>query len=233
MQNHKIKVRRAKLADIDAYIALQNERWAEDNKANREQLISRFNAYPQGMLVAEQGGRVVGMVYAMRITDYDYDNPPTWDQITHNGYCDNVDKNGAVIFGVDLSTAKGVGALAGDKLLVGVGRLAISEGVKTALLGGRLPGYHEYSSKMTADEYFRAKNDKGEPLDRQVKYYTSVPGLKAIKVLPNYFNDPDSLDYGVLLRWRNPLFGVPGKRLWGLLFPLLFRLEELYLKISK
>jgi catechol 2,3-dioxygenase-like lactoylglutathione lyase family enzyme len=86
---------------------------------------------------------------------------------------------------------------------------------------------------MTANEFLRAKNEEGKPLDRQVRFYTSVPGLKAVKALPDYFNDPDSLNYGVLLRWRNPLFGLPAPKFWAAIFPLLFRLEGLYLKFSK
>jgi hypothetical protein len=230
---NKIVVRQAKPKDIESYLKLQEERWREDNMASAEQLHSRLKAYPQGMLVAERGGEIVGMAYSLRISKYNYDNPPTWNEITNNGYCNNVDPDGDVIFGVDLSTGRGVGHLAGDKLLIGMGRLAISEGVKTAMLGGRLPGYHEYASKMTANEYLHAKNDHGQALDRQVRYYTSIPGLKAKKVLPNYFHDPDSRNYGVLLVWRNPLYGVPGRKIWAWIFPALFRLEEFYLKLTK
>jgi hypothetical protein len=213
MKSTRIRVRRATSADIENYLQLQAERWQDDNMATREQLESRFAAYPQGMLVAERAGEIVGMVYAMQISDYDYNTPPSWNEITNHGYCDNADPKGSAIFGVDLSTAKGVGHLAGDELLLGIARLAISRGVKTALLGGRMPGYRDFASKMTADEYLRAKDDHGLPLDKQVRYYTSIPGLKAIKVLPNYFHDPASLDYGVLLRWTNPLYGLPGPRL--------------------
>jgi hypothetical protein len=233
LRSTKITVRQAKLEDIDRYLELQATRWNEDNMATREQLESRFKAYPQGMLVAMQGKEIVGMVYAMRITKYDYEALPSWDDITNKGFCDNADPNGAAIFGVDLTTAVGVGHLAGDELLLGIGRLVIRSGLKEALLGGRMPGYHEYAPKMTAEDYFHAKNEAGEPLDHQIKYYTSIPGLKAIKVLPDYFNDPESLDYGVLLRWRNPLFGLPAPRFWGAIFPMLFRLEELYLKLAR
>jgi hypothetical protein len=233
MKATKIKVRAATPADIDSYLKLQAERWQDDNMATREQLESRYKAYPEGMLVAERAGQIVGMVYAMQISDYDYENPPTWNEITNNGFCDNADPNGAVIFGVDLSTAKGVGHLAGDELLLGIARLVIARGLRTALLGGRMPGYSEYAGKMSAEEYLRAKDENGLPLDKQVRYYTGIPGLKAIKVLPNYFHDPASLDYGVLLRWTNPLFGLPGPRLWASMFPLLFELEEFYLKLAK
>jgi hypothetical protein len=228
-----IKVRPATAADINAYLELQAERWRDDNMADKEQLLSRLKSYPQGMLVAEENQKIVGMTYAMRITDYDYQNPPSWNEITNNGYCDNVDPRGKYFFGVDLSTAKGVGHRAGDQLMVAMGALAIREGVQRVMLGGRMPGYHAYVDKMSAQEYLDAKDAKGRPLDRQVRFYTSVPGLKALKPIENYFHDPESLDWGVLLEWRNPLYGLPGRRLWAAAFPMLFRLEDLYVKVAR
>jgi hypothetical protein len=220
----QVTIRRAVPADIPIYIALQRERWDADVVATRAQLESRLKSYPQGMLVAERDGKIVGMVYAMRITRYDYEKYPSWDEITNKGYCNNVDLDGNAIFGVDLSTARGVGSAAGDKLLLGVGELAIREGVKEILLGGRMPEYHKYADKLSAEDYLLAKGPDNKSLDRQIRFYTSIPGLKALKVLPNYFQDPDSLNYGVLLRWQNPFYGLPGKNVFIKLLPLIERI---------
>jgi hypothetical protein len=232
LEMSKIKVRQATIEDINEYIRLQEERWADNNQANKKQLLTRLRVHPAGMLVAEMGGNVVGMVYVMRIANYDYDNPPSWYEITNNGACDNHVPDGPIIFGVDLSTAKGVGGAAGDELLLGVARLAIRENIKWSLLGGRMPGYHKYKDKMTADEYLLAKAEDGKPLDYQVRYYTGAAGLNIVKALPNYFDDPDSCDYGVLLRWRNPLYGWPLRKVWAAIFPFLYQLETFYLKLT-
>jgi hypothetical protein len=228
-----MKIRRATMSDLKAYDNLQAERWADDNRATYDNLLSRLTVHPQGMLVAEEHGRVVGMVYAMRLASYDYDNPPSWYEVTNDGSCDNHVPNGEIIFGVDLSTARDVGARAGDALLLGIAKLAVRENIKWCMLGGRLPGYHNYSEQMTADEYLWSKDSVGRPLDAQVRFYTSIPGLKAVKVLPNYFKDPESLDYGVLLRWHNPLYGFPLLGLWSALFPVLFKLEEGYMALRR
>lgn len=228
-----ISVRQATREDVDSYLKLQNQRWDDDNQASQEQLLSRLKIFPQGMLVAEEQGEIVGMVYAMKITSYDESRSPSWYEITHDGMCDNHDPNGKVIFGVDLSTKPGVGARAGDQLLVGVARLAIKENVAECMLGGRMPGYAEYADRMSAEEYLWAKNDEGKFLDRQVRFYAGVPGLRVIKSLPEYFNDPPSKNYGVLLRWHNPFFGLPFPNIWSALFPVLFKIEELYIAIHK
>lgn len=228
-----IKVRRAREADIAKYEELQAERWLDENQASHEQLISRLKAHPEGMLVAEEDGQIVGMVYAMRIADYDEDKSPTWYEVTHNGYCDNHVPDGNIIFGVDLSTDPKVGARAGDALLAEVGRLAIKENIEWCMLGGRMPGYHKYQDKMTAEEYLWSKDDQGRFLDRQVRFYTGVPGLRAIKALPNYFHDPESCDYGVLLKWHNPFHNKPLRGVWSALFPFLLKLEESYISLHR
>jgi hypothetical protein len=228
-----MKIRQATINDLKAYDQLQAERWSDENRASYDNLKTRLRVHPQGMLVAEEKGRVVGMVFAMRLADYDYDNPPSWYAVTNNGTCDNHVPEGKIIFGVDLSTARGVGAKAGDKLLVGIARLAIRENIKWCMLGGRLPGYHNYSDKMSAEEYLWSKDGEGNYVDPQVKFYTSVPGLKVVKALPDYFEDPESKNYGVLLRWRNPLYGFRLLRFWSALFPVLLKLEETYLSIDK
>jgi hypothetical protein len=42
--------------------------------------------------------------------------------------------------------------------------------------------------------------------------YGKIPGLRLMGLIPEYFDDAASLNYGVLWRWRNPLYGVPGGR---------------------
>jgi hypothetical protein len=228
-----MKIRPARHEDLAAYASLQAERWTDENQASMEDLETRLKVHPQGMLVAEDGGRIVGMVYAMRISKYDLTRPPSWYQVTNNGRCDNHDPDGAIIFGVDLSTAVGVGARAGDKLLVAIGRLAVRENIRWCMLGGRMPGYHAYRDQMSADEYLAALGPDKLPLDPQVRFYTGQAGLVAVKAIPDYFADPESCNYGVLLRWRNPLFGLPGRRFWSACFPVLFRLEGLYLALTR
>lgn len=228
-----IKVRRAREEDIATYLELQSKRWLDDNMATEEQLKSRFRVHPQGMLVAEQDGEIVGMVYAMRIAGYDVQKSPSWYEITNNGMCDNHVPNGPIIFGVDLSTDPNVGAPAGDALLAEIGRLAIAENIEWCMLGGRMPEYHLYKDKMTSEEYLHSRNESGEYLDKQVRFYTSVPGLRAVKALPDYFHDPESCDNGVLLKWHNPFHNWPLLGMWSALFPMLLSLEGGYVSLAR
>jgi hypothetical protein len=40
--------------------------------------------------------------------------------------------------------------------------------------------------------------------------------------IPNYFDDPKSENYGVLLRWKNPFYGIPGRRKYISRVPLAY-----------
>ena len=91
-----------------------------------------------------------------------------------------------------------------------------------------MPGYHRHKATMTADEYLWKKNKHGKFLDRQVRFYASVPGLKVVRVIPNYFDDPDSDDNGVLLRWRNPFYNWPFHSILARVFPHLLDIEDAY-----
>ncbi len=83
---------------------------------------------------------------------------------------------------------------------------------------------------MTAEEYLEAKNARGEPLDPEVRFYKRA-GLKIGKVIPGYFDDPDSLSYGVLLIWENPFY-VRNRALATLVKPLAILGFHIYVKLK-
>jgi len=109
---------------------------------------------------------------------------------------------------VDLSVhpsyqRKGVGR----KLMEVIGRLAIKYNLKQGVLGGRIPNYHKFADKIKVEDYI--KTDKTTqnniPPDPEILFYRQL-GLKVVKIIPNYFDDPESLNYGVLLVWKNPFY---------------------------
>lgn len=202
----KIHIRQASLSDVAEIIRVENETWPPGEAATGEMFQSRIETFPQGVFVAEYQGHLVGVVAFQRI-HYDLDNPiVTWKQSTDNGLIRASHKSdGKTIFGIDLSAAPSAPPRTGTKLLAEVGRYAIYHNLKRGILGGRIPKYSEYVDRMTPEEYLEAKNSKGEPLDPEVRFYKRA-GLKIGKIIPGYFDDPDSLSYGVLLIWENPFF---------------------------
>jgi len=50
-------------------------------------------------------------------------------------------------------------------------------------------------------------DNKKRLLDKELNFYNKA-GLNIIKVIPGYMNDIDSLNYGVLLVWKNPFYYI-------------------------
>jgi hypothetical protein len=80
----------------------------------------------------------------------------------------------------------------------------MGEGLKSVYLGARIPEYHLHKN-ISVEEYVFKTDDSGEPLDKQLRFY-SREGFEIVEIIPNNMEDPESLNFGVLIKWDNPLY---------------------------
>ena len=226
----RLKVRLARQSDIKRYIEIQKVEWKQSAVAEN-QARSRFKVNPAGILIAEDNRQMVGSITTIRINGYDFKNPKSWYEVTNNGLCTGHTSHGKVCFGVDLSvdTAQAPSGTL-DALFVGCMQLVINMGVKYFILGGRMPTYRDSGGRRSPEEYLYARQSNGHYVDPQVDMYSRVPFMRIMGLAANYFKDPPSDNFGVILRWRNPFFGLPFKRVWA---NISCRLFEFYLKRQK
>ena len=207
---NRIKIRQANFEDIPQILEVEKEAWGEEGAVTKEMFESRIQTFPAGVLIVEVNREIVGVVATEKV-DYDIKkNAPSWYEVTDNGFIKKTHKpDGNTIYGVDLSVKPSFQRKKiGTKLLEAIGRIVISNNIKQGVLGGRIPGYHKYVNKMSVEEYVRAIINTKEGnrfLDPEVDFYTRR-GLKIVKIIPNYFKDSESLNYGILLVWRNPFY---------------------------
>lgn len=216
-------VRPATAADLDGYRAIQAAEWGEGMAAGRAQLEQRRALFPDGLLVAESGGRVVAGASFMRLTRYDWTEGRTWYELTDHGWCTDHDPTGPVLFGVDLTVSRHAPRRASVAVFIAAVELTVRLGIPATYWGARLPRYHRYAGTMTAEEYVVARNRRGRHLDPELEVYSRIPGLEILGVVPDYFKDADSNDYGAIVRWRNPVHRHPylrpfSRRLAGLIY---------------
>lgn len=204
-----VVIRSFRLADVGAYLAIQETAWDETMAAAEAKLAERFRIFPKGLLVAEQDGQVVGCATFVRIPDYDELLKPSWEDITDNGWCTTHTEDGNFLFGVDLSVAKGASRLTAPMLFMSAMELSMRLGVEAVLWGGRMPRYHKVADQMTPHEYLFSKTKTGRYIDPEVQLYSRIPGVEIRGVIPEYFKDFESLNNGVLLRWANPIARYP------------------------
>jgi hypothetical protein len=230
----KVRVRTARMEDLDAYLVAQRASWGEKMAADREKLCKRFEQNPGGIFIAERFGRVVGAVTTIRIRHCVAEANLSWRTVTNDGTCSTHDPEGEVMCGVDMSATQDAPAGIHDDLLIRCMHQIISMGLEGGRLGGRLPGYHRFAAEMTAEKYLWKRRDSdGKFLDAQVRMYDAFPLVKVVGLLPDYFEDPESLNNGVLLTWRNPFYRLPGRRLWALLMVSAVRLETSVSRLRK
>ena len=204
-----VVIRSFQLADIGAYLAIQETAWDETMSAAESKLAERFRIFPKGLLVAEHDNNVVGCATFIRIPDYDEFIKPSWEDITDNGWCSTHTEDGQMLFGVDLSVAKGAPRLTAPMLFMSAMELSMRLGVEATVWGGRMPRYHKVAHAMSPEEYLFSKTKTGRYLDPEVQLYSKIPGVEIRGVIPEYFKDFESLNNGVLLRWPNPIARYP------------------------
>jgi predicted amidohydrolase/GNAT superfamily N-acetyltransferase len=203
-----LRVRRAKLGDIDAIYACQTAAYTalgEDTLCDARQLELQIRAFPEGQLVATLDGKIVG--YAMSlILDLDDDGPwYSYTEVTGGGTFNTHDPAGDTLYGADIAVhpryrGKGVASRLYDNRKAILRRFNL----RRMVAGGRIPGYREHAGRLTAEEYV-AKVTSGEMRDSSPNAHLKA-GYHVRDVRMGYLKDASSLNYATFLEYLNPKF---------------------------
>jgi hypothetical protein len=202
-----LEKRNARLEDLDQIIRLDNEVW-KDFPATRETIESRIRVFPEGNFVGIINGKIVGYA-AVQLIDYDINDPRTltWNEITDNGTLKSTHNDcGNIIFGVADTVYEELHNFGiGYSLFMSCWKVGVSRNVRGGILGSRIPLFHQYSDKYSVEEYIGLRREDGKPLDPALRMFES-DGFIPIKIVPNYIEDPDSENFGVLVYQKNPFY---------------------------
>ncbi|MGG0944083.1 GNAT family N-acetyltransferase [Bacillus subtilis] len=195
--------------DIERLISLQKEcfpppfpqelLWSED------QLDSHIKTFPEGALCALINGRIIGSMTAL-IVQFEPESPDhTWGQATDNGSIKNHEPHGNTLYVVDISVSPHYRKLGIGKWLMNtMYELTVDKRLERLLGGGRIPLYHKYAHEISAVQYVEdvMEGRKNDP----VLSFLLRCGRSPIRVVSNYVEDKESLNYGVLMEWKNPFY---------------------------
>ncbi len=204
-----VKIREFRGSDVEAYAAIQAEEWGDSMAAMSDQITKRYEIFPEGLIAAEHDGAFVGCLCLIRLSDYDVSDKRSWSDVTADGWCSTHEDDGDVLFGVDLSVSRYAPRLAAPMIFAAAIELSVSLGVRSIIWGARIPRYHKHADNMTAEEYLAARTKRGRFLDPEIEIYSRVPGVRILGPVPEYFEDPESLNYGVMLEVPNPAVRFP------------------------
>ena len=170
-----------------------------------EMLRSQFSICPEHLYCAFEGGKMVGTASGFRCDEGDLEKFKTWQEKTDNGHFSHHRPRGKIGFGADLSVMPGASPRASKRLMLSLLICGVlGSGVKALYLGSRIPGYHRHKD-IKVEDYVFGKRKSGKPLDPELYFYLKN-GFKIVEVIPEYMHDPESLNYGVLIRWDNPFY---------------------------
>ena len=80
--------------------------------------------------------------------------------------------------------------------------LVIEDKLERVLGGGRMSGYHRHADAFSPEQYVEAVV-AGELRDPVISFLLRC-GRTPVAIVADYLDDEESLNYGLLMEWRNP-----------------------------
>lgn len=196
-----------------------------------EIMEAQFKICPELLYCAFENGKMIATLSYIHTTTDHLNKRKSWMEKTGNGFLHTHDPHGDVAFGVDLSVSRCASKKVSSKILMSAIFIGlVGAGLRSAYLGARIPSYHK-NSHLDVFEYVHKKRKNGKPIDPEIYFYLKN-GFAIAEIIPEYMDDPESLNYGVLIEWKNPLHGITKK--FPFLRPLIKRVcEKIFLSFPE
>lgn len=172
---------------------------------------AQLNHFPQGQLVVEFDGKVVGFCMTFIISKKQAEMPHTWNEITGSGMASRHDPLGEYLYGMDICVDPAFrGKKIGERLYNERRKLCQNLGLSGIIFGARIPGFSKRKKTFpTPEDYIDAV--KSRRIKDPTVSFQMKNGFNPMFVIPNYLpSDTESLGYAVLMKWHNPLIDKQG-----------------------
>ncbi|MBX3611459.1 MAG: GNAT family N-acetyltransferase [Hydrogenophaga sp.] len=200
----KLIVRPTASADIDALLRLQAQVYPSIAPWKRDQLAHQLELFPQGQLVAELDGRLVGCASSLVILWDEWAEEHTWSEITASGTFDTHTPQGLTLYGAEVFVDPRLrGKRVGHLLYEGRRKLCKQLNLRRIIACGRLPGYARVADQMPIELYAR-KVLWGDLFDPVLSFQLRE-GFRYCGIMKNYLpDDHESSGHASLIVWINP-----------------------------
>jgi predicted amidohydrolase/GNAT superfamily N-acetyltransferase len=199
----RVRVRPLRRADFEAVVKLQLACFPGMKPWKRDQFDSQIRLFPDGQLCVEYDGKIVASSTSL-IVDFDlHSDWHDWKEIADGGYIRNHAPRGDTLYGIEMMVSPEYrGKRLSRRLYDARKALARRLNVARIIIGGRMPGYHRYADRMSAEDYLERVTDK-EIYDPVVTAQLAN-GFELVRLIPNYMpGDQESCGYATFLEWVN------------------------------
>lgn len=201
----KLSIRHTREGDIPELIRLQRHSYPPDMPPwSRTKFRQQIDIFPQGQLVAELDGRLVGCASSLIVLWDDWFDAHTWKDITAAGSFDNHNPDGKTLYGAEVFVDPDLrGKRIGHALYEGRRTLCRVMNLKRIIACGRLPGYHQHAAEMSVEDY--AKRVIWGDFRDPVLGFQLREGFHYCGVIEDYLpEDAESCGNASLIVWLNP-----------------------------
>ena len=189
--------------DIPAIVALQLRCFPGMSPWQEGQLRSQLALFPEGQIGIEIKGRLVATSASLIVDSGDYDDWHDWHSISDSGWIKNHDPEGDTLYGIEMQVDPEFRGLRLSRRLYEARKtLARQLNLAGIMIGGRIAGFSEHSSGMTAQEYVAGVLSK-RFVDPVLTAQLSN-GFVLKRLIPDYLpSDEDSGGWATQLEWAN------------------------------
>lgn len=147
-------VRTMRPTDFAAVRHLQRVTYPTIEPWRDAQLAAQLARFPEGQLVAEADGRVIGIASSLIVKWDHYAVDHTWRAVTANGTFSTHDREGRTLYGAEVVVDPGRrSAGVGRALYRARAQLCHALKLRRIIAAGRIPGYHRLKDIMSPELY--------------------------------------------------------------------------------
>lgn len=205
----KAKVRQTGQRDIQRIVKIHaicfKPPFPQDLKWRAEDIMFAISHFPQGQLVVEVDGIVVGHIISNRVSEELYRSHPSLIDVTgiDPPGC-SFDEAGSTTWILEIAVDPSFSGYGAARALVQACKAVVmdTQGLSRFSAGARLPGYAAWKEKMGGSpERYCREVVMGEIFDPVLGPFLKF-GTRFDRVIAGYVPDPESLDYGACVIWE-------------------------------
>jgi len=204
MSNPDPGIRTATRTDCDPLLDLVNAPAPARGRWSAEHLRSHQRAFPEGQLVVERGGEIVGAALSLVVSGgRDPYREHSWAGATDDGWFRNHDPYGDTLYLAQLTVAPEARAGGvGKRVIEALQELARRLNLRRLLVPAHLSGF-DGEAGLTSEEYV-SQVEAGERSDPSLSFYLGQEFVFKT-VLRRFLRSDERGDFA-LLEWPNPAF---------------------------